>query len=158
MPGRVKCCLCSKRVETNKPRVRIGSDSVWPLFQIHVQRTGLEENAFSLADFICMKCYGMISHHRMSDRGPNKIVKIPKPLDPELIITKNVLRGAARNENENIEANQQSGETSEPPVQPTGTFIQTNNLGFQFNFLLSLFLKIFFAQDRTSSINFAKLV
>lgn len=98
MPGRVFCCLCSRRVETNKARVRIGTDSVLPLFQIHIEKIGLDKESFTDTDNICMKCYGVLSHYRMTDRGPNKLTKISKPLDPQLTITKKVLRSASNQE------------------------------------------------------------
>lgn len=95
---KVYCCLCSKRVETNKSRVRIGSDSVWSLIQIHAVKMSLDVNKLSREDIICMKCYSVVSHYRMTDRGPNKKIKASVEIDPQLVITKDVLRSALRTE------------------------------------------------------------
>lgn len=131
MPARVTCILCSKRVETNKPRVRVGSDSIWPLFVLHVQNIGLNRDRFSTGDFICMKCYGTISHQRMSDRGPNKKLKVEKPIDRELIITKKVLRSVEKNKN--VDANQEADETNGISVRYFG---QSARLTLNFDILV----------------------
>lgn len=59
---------------------------------------GLDIHLFSAENSICMKCSAMISHYRMSDRGHKKKMKMSQPVDPLLIITKNVLRSALRDE------------------------------------------------------------
>lgn len=98
MTGKSVCILCSRRIYPNKPRVRIGSSSVWPLMEIHSQKKGLDLESFSKQDFICMKCYATISHYRMSDRGPNKKTNASKPIDGELVVTKHSLRSSAPKE------------------------------------------------------------
>lgn len=89
----IKCCLCSRRTETSKQRVRIGTDCNWPLMQIHSERHGLDMAAFSKGDFVCIKCHSTISHYRMKDRGPNKVPKTFNPIAHPPGITKNILRG-----------------------------------------------------------------
>lgn len=102
---KIFCCLCNRRTETNKQRVRIGSDSNWALFCIHAEKTGLDVNTFSKDGFVCIKCHGTISHYRMKDRGPNKIVQDYKPIAHEPGITKEVLRSFAKSNVDTIEGN-----------------------------------------------------
>lgn len=92
----IYCCLCKRRTETVKQRVRVGSESNWPLLNIHAQTTGLDVNSFSKEDFVCIKCHATIAHYRMKDRGPNKIVRDFHPIAYEPGITKKVLRGFAK--------------------------------------------------------------
>lgn len=86
------CVLCSRRTSNYKQRTRIGTTSVWPMFEVHVERNGLDISQFSPDDQICLKCNAKIAHYRMTDRGPNKIKKVMKPIVFEPIIKKDVLR------------------------------------------------------------------
>lgn len=61
--------------------------------KIHAEIHGLNIEEFSKDDFVCIKCHSIISHYRMKDRGPNKIIKVFKPISYEPGITKDVLRG-----------------------------------------------------------------
>lgn len=87
------CCLCSRRADTRKQRVRVGTDSNWPMLKIHAEKNGLDMATFSKDDYVCIKCHSTISHYRMKDRGPNKNIKNSKPIVFEPGITKDVLRG-----------------------------------------------------------------
>lgn len=89
---KIHCCICDRRTDTNKQRIRIGSTSCWPFFQKHVEKIGRDVEQFSRDDYICIKCNSTISHYRMDDRGSNKKVKIAKPFVFEMSITKDVLR------------------------------------------------------------------
>lgn len=95
---KIRCCLCSRRTDSNGARKRIGSASVWPLFELHILKIGLKMSQFCKEDFVCLKCYSSIAHYGMTDRGPNKAVKIKKPVVFESLITKSVLRGFNRSE------------------------------------------------------------
>lgn len=92
---KIYCCNCSRRTDKSKDRTRIGAASVWPLFLIHVEKNGLDASNYSPDDFICAKCYSMIAHYRMNDRGKDKKVKEFKPFVFEPSITKNVLRSSS---------------------------------------------------------------
>lgn len=89
----ILCCLCRRRTENPKQRVRIGTDTNWPLMKIHSERNGLNIAEFTKDDFVCIKCHSTISHYRMKDRGPNKRIKVFEPISYEPGITKDVLRG-----------------------------------------------------------------
>lgn len=93
---KICCCLCQRRTDAPKQRVRAGSDSNWSLLAIHAEKTGLDLGTFTKEDFICIKCHAQISHYRMNDRGPNKVVKGVKPIAHEPGITKNVLRSSTK--------------------------------------------------------------
>lgn len=90
---KIWCCLCSRRTDKNSERKNIGLPSVWPTFELHALKIGLEIAKFSKDDFVCLKCYSIISHYRMTDRGPNKKVKMYEPVVFAPIIKKDVLRG-----------------------------------------------------------------
>lgn len=90
---KISCCLCFRRTDTNKTRKRIGTDSVWPVFNIHAEKVGLDLTKFSKQDNICIKCHATLSDYNMTDRGPNKKVKIVELVVFEPIIKKDVLRG-----------------------------------------------------------------
>lgn len=111
---KIFCCLCSRRTDNKKDRTRIGTASVWTLFLIHVEKNDLDISSFSADDHICTKCYSVVSHYRMKDRGTNKKVKELKPFVFEPGITKNVLRGSSKllNSTEKSSAIEKSSETS----------------------------------------------
>lgn len=90
---KIYCCLCSRRTDTPKQRVRAGTELNWSLLEIHSEKNGLDIATFSNDDYLCLKCHSTISHYRMKDRGPKKITKNVQPISYEPGITKNVLRG-----------------------------------------------------------------
>lgn len=71
---KINWCLCSRRTDSNKAQMRVGTASVWPVFLLHIEKKGLEISNFSDL-FICMKCYASIAHLRMNDRGSNNVMK-----------------------------------------------------------------------------------
>lgn len=89
---KIPCRLCNRRTDKSKDRKRIGAASVWALIELHAEKNDLDLTLFSKEDYICNKCYALVSHHCMTDRGPNKQVKIHKPVVMETIINKTVLR------------------------------------------------------------------
>jgi hypothetical protein len=93
---KIYCCLCSRRTDTNKQRVRIGTASMWSMFKIHAEKNGLDLTSFSADDHICMKCHATIAHYCMKDRGPNKKMKVAESIDSDPIIKKNVLRSVPK--------------------------------------------------------------
>lgn len=90
---KIWCCICSRRTDKSEERKRIGLPSVWSMVRIHASKIGLDMTSFSTEDHICLKCYATVSHYRMTDRGPDKIIKIFESVAFEPIITKAVLRG-----------------------------------------------------------------
>lgn len=92
---KINCCICSRRTDTPKQRTRVGVASVWSLVSKHAERIDLDISKFSEKDYICMKCYSKICQYRLSDRGPNKKIKIREPIVFEPIVTKKALRGYA---------------------------------------------------------------
>ncbi len=110
---KILCCLCSRRTDTEKQRVRVGSNSNWEMFKVHALLNGLNIDAFSKeADYLCKKCHASISHHRMKDRGSNKTNRNVEPITYEPAITKNVLRGHAKSSTSNS-TEMQTAEKSE---------------------------------------------
>lgn len=93
---KIRCCLCNRRTDKTTDRKNIGTPSTWQSIQLHVIKIGLEITDFSKEDFVCLKCYATVSHHRMNDRGPNKKNRIRNPVIFETIINKTVLRGFTR--------------------------------------------------------------
>lgn len=89
---KIFCCLCKRRTDTSNQRVRVGTDSTWPMLCVHSQNHDLDVNSFSRDDYVCMKCHSTISHSRMKDRGPNRITKSVKPITHAPGINKTVLR------------------------------------------------------------------
>lgn len=91
---KINCCLCSRRTNTNRDRIRIGAPSVWPDFLFHAEKHGLEISEYSSDLYICKKCHANISHAHMHDRRVNKKVKTDVlVVGCAPIITKEVLRG-----------------------------------------------------------------
>lgn len=89
---KIYCVLCPRRTDSYKQRSRIGTASLWPLFEIYASRNELDITHYSVDDHICLKCHSTIAHYGMTDRGPNKKVKVIEPVVFEPIITKEVLR------------------------------------------------------------------
>ncbi|KAJ6642611.1 hypothetical protein Bhyg_07564 [Pseudolycoriella hygida] len=110
---KICCCICYRRTDTNRQRSRIGAPALWPLFMIHVEKTGLDINQFSRDDYVCMKCNLTISHYRMNDRGINKKIKLSQPFSYEVAITKSVLRNSiATSSTDTLEGEEQTNSDS----------------------------------------------
>lgn len=72
---KINCCLCSRRTDTNKQRVRVGTNNNWEMLRTHVNKEGLNMDTFSKEDHVCVKCHAILAHYNMKDRGLNKTVK-----------------------------------------------------------------------------------
>lgn len=127
---KILCCLCSRRTDTEKQRVRVGTNSNWEIFKVYAVLNGLNLEAFSKEDYLCKKCHASISHHRMKDRGSNKTIKNVEPITYEPGITKNVLRSHAKTSTSNSTESQ----TTEKSETVVAAFEQTSTGKFQIEF------------------------
>lgn len=120
---KILCCLCSRRTDTEKQRVRVGNNSNWEMLKVHAVINDLDMEGFSKQDYVCKKCHAAISHHRMKDRGYDKTIKYVEPITYEPGITKNVLRGYSKSSTSSATESQttKQSETVVATTQQTST-------------------------------------
>lgn len=140
---KIFCCLCSRRTDTDKQRVRLGTNSNWEMLEIHAKNNGLSMEAFTKQDYVCKKCHATISHNRMKDRGPNKIKNV-QPTVYEPGITKSVLRSRVESSTSSV-TESRTVEQSETVVATTQQITTVDLTG---KFLSILNAKIFIERTK----------